>query len=552
VSFRFQFRRGTTAERNASNPVLAAGEPAVVLDSGQPAELVLGDGVTAMADLRAAVWDDDARLALAATATQPGDLGTAAAADVGDFAAAVQGTLVSQALTDGSDQTSTVTAELAALAAAGGGTYCLPTGTIRIDSQITLPHDSSTIWKMAPIKIIGGGHRHADIQQGLGAAFGGTVLDLRYAGSDAKILCLALGLLQFEQVTFTDGGTSTTPFILTTNTTLKMRDCTFIGNPTKAGVTCDQDAIILGGGQHAWAQGNLVTSSFAGYGSTFDNIRFSRIQRGFYGKSSCNSVTFNNNTWDATCGGLTAFELNGTGDQARGNTGIGNLIEVPYYQYGMTFTSADRNSFFGTSFWDATGVSVAEIRLVGSGSNGNEFHGTFGKALPTIENTSDCTYIRTGNAYQNRVVTAGLLVKSLFAAGAGFSEDWLINLARSTAEAVAPGVNVFYVNNKASAKLTAPTGFTPSMILASPSAGQIAYDHTSVVRDAGHLDLYGGSGTNDAVRIRRGVLVLKTYTTAGRPSASAAGPGATYYDTTVSKPVFSDGTTWRDAAGTAV
>ena len=63
MSFRFQFRRGTTAERNASNPILAAGEPAVVLDSGQPAELVLGDGVTAMADLRAAVWDDDARLA---------------------------------------------------------------------------------------------------------------------------------------------------------------------------------------------------------------------------------------------------------------------------------------------------------------------------------------------------------------------------------------------------------------------------------------------------------------------------------------------------------
>lgn len=91
MSFRFQFRRGTTAERDASNPILAAGEPAVVLDSGQPAELVLGDGVTAMAGLRAAVWDDDARLTAAATATQPGDLGTAAVADVGDFASAAQG-----------------------------------------------------------------------------------------------------------------------------------------------------------------------------------------------------------------------------------------------------------------------------------------------------------------------------------------------------------------------------------------------------------------------------------------------------------------------------
>ena len=62
-------RRGTTAEWTAANPVLAAGEPAVVLDSGQPAELVLGDGVTAMADLRAAVWDDDARLFDARTPT---------------------------------------------------------------------------------------------------------------------------------------------------------------------------------------------------------------------------------------------------------------------------------------------------------------------------------------------------------------------------------------------------------------------------------------------------------------------------------------------------
>ena len=80
MSFRFQFRRGTTAERNASNPILAAGEPAVILDSGQPAGLVLGDGVTAMTDLRAAVWDDDARLALADTAVQPADL-TAYATD---------------------------------------------------------------------------------------------------------------------------------------------------------------------------------------------------------------------------------------------------------------------------------------------------------------------------------------------------------------------------------------------------------------------------------------------------------------------------------------
>jgi pectate lyase-like protein/parallel beta helix pectate lyase-like protein len=41
-------------------------------------------------------------------------------------------------------------------------------------------------------------------------------------------------------------------------------------------------------------------------------------------------------------------------------------------------------------------------------------------------------------------------------------------------------------------------------------------------------------------------------TTAARPSAATAGAGAMYYDTTLSKPGWSDGTAWRDAAGTAI
>ena len=39
---------------------------------------------------------------------------------------------------------------------------------------------------------------------------------------------------------------------------------------------------------------------------------------------------------------------------------------------------------------------------------------------------------------------------------------------------------------------------------------------------------------------------------APRPTASTVGSGAMFYDTTLSKPIFSDGSTWRDAAGTAV
>jgi hypothetical protein len=45
---------------------------------------------------------------------------------------------------------------------------------------------------------------------------------------------------------------------------------------------------------------------------------------------------------------------------------------------------------------------------------------------------------------------------------------------------------------------------------------------------------------------------LPRYTTALRPPAAGAGQGAMILDTTLNKPVFSDGTSWRDAAGTVV
>lgn len=41
-------------------------------------------------------------------------------------------------------------------------------------------------------------------------------------------------------------------------------------------------------------------------------------------------------------------------------------------------------------------------------------------------------------------------------------------------------------------------------------------------------------------------------TTANRPSASAVGNGSQFYDDTLNKPIWSDGTNWRDAAGTVV
>jgi hypothetical protein len=42
------------------------------------------------------------------------------------------------------------------------------------------------------------------------------------------------------------------------------------------------------------------------------------------------------------------------------------------------------------------------------------------------------------------------------------------------------------------------------------------------------------------------------YTTAGRPAATTVPIGGTYFDTTLNKPGWSNGTNWRDATGTAM
>jgi hypothetical protein len=70
----------------------------------------------------------------------------------------------------------------------------------------------------------------------------------------------------------------------------------------------------------------------------------------------------------------------------------------------------------------------------------------------------------------------------------------------------------------------------------------------NINRNAGDIEV---SGAN--LKMAAGKVVKHgTTTTASRPSASTVGAGAQIYDTTLSKPIYSDGTVWRDAMGTAV
>lgn len=49
-----------------------------------------------------------------------------------------------------------------------------------------------------------------------------------------------------------------------------------------------------------------------------------------------------------------------------------------------------------------------------------------------------------------------------------------------------------------------------------------------------------------------GEIFPQAFTTATRPTASSVGAGAMIFDTTLNKPIWSDGTNWKDASGTTV
>lgn len=89
----------------------------------------------------------------------------------------------------------------------------------------------------------------------------------------------------------------------------------------------------------------------------------------------------------------------------------------------------------------------------------------------------------------------------------------------------------------------------------SPAAGSATLAYTNPSGGSGVVACEDGGITLTAstyVIIYAPSMQVPAHPTTGRPTAAAAGAGGHMYDTTLSKPIWSDGTTWRDAAGTAV
>ncbi len=242
---------------------------------------------------------------------------------------------------DATDDTAAFNALLQAVYNAGGGEILgTPGKTSLILGQITIPNNGAPAQgngKPGPaqptIELVGmGGNANGSWQALSPTAF---TLDLRYNAPVAKILTLGQGLLDISNVNLIDNGTDCAPFLLTTYTTLHIRDSAFQG--TASGASACNDAILLGGQTTTFSTD--TTSPFQGYDSIIDGNYFSRIRRAVWFRNFANSNTISNNTISSTSGDPTggAFVIQAAGgagsNDVNGNLISGNVGEVTHYRY---------------------------------------------------------------------------------------------------------------------------------------------------------------------------------------------------------------------------
>lgn len=277
----------------------------------------------------------------------------------------------------GTDNSSRLARLLRLVHERGGGTIVFREGVYRLNGRLDLPNDGNGDFRLPatqkPIRITGAGAMFSG--QGW-APNGGTVLELAYSGSPARILTTGDGLLQIDNVTLASGSASATPILMTTNTTLLIRACAFYGSLPAP--DCLEDAIVLGGTTNLI--GNSLDAPFQGYGTIIEGNYFSRIRRGVYLRSYGNAVVIRDNTWWRTSGGALgsdeAVAIESLGHSLyEYNAGClitGNLIETTYYKYAIRLDRTTQFSIMGNNFYDGDrSVYLQAYYWLGPNARGN-------------------------------------------------------------------------------------------------------------------------------------------------------------------------------------
>jgi hypothetical protein len=455
----------------------------------------------------------------------------------------------------------------------GGGRVYFPKGVYRCNSQIVLPNDGGAPRATQPsIELMGvGAGNSGDLNTTRGDSryLLGSVLDIRASTGPAKIDTRGFGLLRIEGLTITDRGTSSTPFLQTTNTTLHIRGCAFVGNPTKSGSTCDQDAIVLGG--TTATSDNTANGAYSGYGTIIEGNHFHRVRRWTYARARCNSLVISNNTGTLQSGAdgtAAAMEFDGTVAECDKHIVSGNIIEVGNYVYAFKCKTSSNNRFINNAVWDegageggaGAPVFVAVLRCEGALANLNELTGQgFGGVVNTKVYSSDGLpsgqNIKIDKTFWDGAVLGGGADKNFVrpVQATGSESSRIFAIFRSAAEATRAGLVALGVRQDGFATFNG----TNAGIAFQNSDANVGYigsvgtaDLTIARYAAGNIKL--SPVTGGKVQVTSGVLQLPTVTTAGRPAAATAGAGSIVYDSDLGIPIFSSGSNWKNFAGTVV
>lgn len=532
---RMQQRRDTTARWASANPVLLDGELGydTTLDRYK-----VGDGVTAWTGLPWADRLEDTRDA--AMQAQAAEAGAVAARDTArdisniavpdDVMTAVgadpssrfsRGQLRSQVATVGtSDSAALLKGELDGLAAFGGGTLLLPSGDIYLTSPVVLGTDGENAVD-APLQrtvvIQGqGGYHSGQVQNSPDT--GGTILH------GAKFTSYGLGRLEFRDIVFlSEDPTDTVPFITTTNTTVRVNGCAFLG----AGVAANAvlDCIVLGGTKKPIATGyDDPDSGFQGYGSVIRENYFDGIRRAVFGRSYCNHVVVTANFVDKRCGSqLTAgacIEFNGgldtadthIGDYCTGDQVWGNYLNGLGYKHQIKLVQATRCLILGNGSPDP---QPDLISLVGCYSGPDKA----GVHYPSYENQLVANHCQqTVHLYEDtNSLRRNQLIGGTFAEGNVFTQAVKLLGGLTIPNATAGG---FEVRDTAGQKVLAHGGsrrdwnfYGPLRVLGNTSGSG------STVFEVGD----GGATADDDA-------VIRLRPSPGKTAQIDAGPGWLHYD----------------------
>jgi hypothetical protein len=267
------------------------------------------------------------------------------------------------------DDTAAIQAAINAADAGGGGTIYFPPGTYVVLGQITFPYTGTFPPKQNAMRLVGAGASASGIflnlPGGVGVPKGGTILDIRYNGTTAKILTIGSGLLEITGITFTNTAADALPWIYTTNTTLWIHNNAFYGS--KERTACDQDVIILGGTTTVHST-TALDAPFQGYGTVIRDNFFDKIRRAVHCRVFCNGVVISGNTiWElagSNIANIAPIEVDGGASPgfASANAITNNLIEFTFYKYGIKLTAeADANYLMGNMiFTEGGGTAFAE------------------------------------------------------------------------------------------------------------------------------------------------------------------------------------------------